>query len=644
MKKLICILALLLVFATLLTSCGTNLAKADMSKYVSLADGIHTSVKVEIERTNLYKETVRNAIYEALRGKAGEKKTGDEPFEKYDSVALHTIIFNQKGEIVSSSLSVTLDSSGKATAFGAEESISLGFGANRDVLADIESQLLDASDPKQVKNHLFTTTISTDAAVDLDAFLLVTYRATPANSTTAVAQSSSPVILASPLYAEGADTSNFEDGFEKNQYLAAIYQALYELCTYKKVLDDGSVEYPYVPKLNTTTAITVTVKPTADKPADFVSGVVDQSALTIYADVSFDSSNDTKDENGKVTEKTYEEGKIYFTPRGMIYGEDKTYIEADNIVIYEADETEEEHDALEGKLDVIVLPVSVTPYPDMIEYDDLDTEDEVNALRAKIKELLTKDSVTPVGDDIDELKKQYEQHVYDKLDEDLGYFAKADEDAKDKIWSEIVSKADVLKYPKQNIKNYVKDQEEILKYMYHYGEYPTIGYYYAWSVYQPSVTKDGFKLSPTSVTSVPAAKTGKFDSWKDYAVDSYEVKNYAEVYDKLYAEGEAREKEMMMTYYMAEKLGITIDDARYTELIKADAEAWVKSQKESYEKQYGYAPEITIEDYEESMGGRDNLRGAHLLKLVKEELFKITTENGGVTFKEVYENGKEVEK
>ena len=642
MKKLISTLALLLVFATLLTSCGVNLAKADMSEYVSLADGVHTSVKVEIDRTNLYKETVRSAIYEALRGKAGENKTGDEAFSKYDSVALHTVIFNQKGEIVSSSLSVTLDSSDKATAFGESESISLGFGANRDVLADIESQLLDANDPKYVKNHLFTATIDSKTTVNTNSFLLVTYRATPMDSTTAVAQTSSPVILAGPLYAQNADNSNFEDGFEKDQYLAASYQALHELCTYKKSADD--TEYPYAPKLNPTTAITITVKPTADKPADFVSGVVDASAITIYADISFDSSNDTKDESGKVTAKTYEEGKIYFTPRGMIYGDGKTYIDADNIVIYEADETEEDHDALEGKLDVIVLPVSVTPYPDMIEYDELNTEDEVNALRAKIKELLTKDSVTPVSDDIAELKAQYEKHVYDKLDKDLGYFAKADEAAKDKIWSEVVSKADVLKYPKQNIKNYVKDQEEILKYMYHYGEYPTIGYYYSWSVYQPSITKEGFKLSPKSVTSVPAAKTEKFDSWKDYAIESYEMKSYDEVYNKLYAEGEAREKEMMMTYYMAEKLGITIDDARYAELIKADAEAWIKTQKENYEKQYGYAPTITTEDYEETMGGKDNLRGAHLLKLVKDELFKITTENGGVTFKEVYADGKEVEK
>ena len=644
MKKLISVMALLLVLATLLSSCGVNLAKANMADYVSLADGTHTSVKLTVDRTNVYKESVRQAIYEALRGKAGTDKTGDETFEKFDTVQLHTVIFNQKGEIVSTSLSVKIDSTkDQATSFGDAESISLGFGANREVLADIEAQLLDAVDVKYVKNHLFTPTISEKDKVSTNSILLVTYTASTASVSGTAAKTSSPVILPGHMYAANADNSGFKDGFEKDPYLAAIYQALEDLSTYKE--SEDATEYKYAPVVNKAKdAITITVKPTSEKPADHKNGTTGAGAVTVYADISFDTSNDKTDADGKVTEKTFEEGKIYTTVRGMIGGEGKTFITADNIVIYEKDDKEEENeDALEGELDVIVLPVKVTPYPDMIEYDNPTSDEEIEALTAFIKTELEKKGITPETD-LAKLKAQFEQLTFDKLDEELGYYAKAEETAKNKIWAEIVKKATVLKYPEKNVRDYVKDQEEILEYMYYNGEYPSIGYYHSWSVYQGAVDKDGFKLSPKSVTSIPASETGKYKNWKEYAADQYDEETYSGVRSQLYEEGYAREKEMMMTYYMAEKLGITIDDAKYNELIKADAEAWIKQQKENYEEQLDYAPTITVADYEEAMGGKEMLRGAHLLKLVKDELFKITVDKGGLTYNDLYPDGDKVEK
>ena len=651
MKKLISVFALLLVFATLLTSCAVNIPKADMKKYVSLADGYHASVKVEVQRTNLYKETVRGSIYEALRGTAGNPKTGDEPFAKYDSVELHTIIFNQKGEIVSSSVSVNTDSStGKVTGFADPETLSLGFGANRDILADIESQLLDPENPVYVKQHLFTTTIGSEKEkadkVDLNSILLLTYYVTGKDSSTTIAQKTSPVILISSLYAQNADNSNFKEGFEPDPYLAAIYAALEKMCSHEKIDEttgEGTGEYPNVPKLNPSTAITITVKPTSMKPDGEDNSTFDASAVTIYMDISFDTSNDTKDADGNVI-KTYEEGKIYFTPRGMIYGEGggKTYIKANDIVIYEKDETEEDHDTLEGELDVIILPVKVTPYPNMLEYDVLDTEDKVNALTAKLKELLNKDGVTPVSDDVNELKAQYEKLVYEKLDKDAGFSAKADETAKDDIWSKIVAEA-IANIPEKNVKNQVKNSEELIRYAYHNGEYPTLGYYHSWSVYQASFSSNGFDLKASSVTTVPASKTERYKNWKDYAIAQYEVATYDEVYATLYSEAEASLKEIMVAYYMAEKLGITIDDARYAELVKEDYEAWLKNVKEYY-KNAPYIPTFTLADFEEENGGKDAVICSYLLDLVKDELFKIVTANGGITYKEVYNDGTEVTK
>ena len=650
MKKLISVIALVLVMATLLTSCGVNLAKADMSDYVSLAEGAHTSIKVTIDRTNLYKETVRQAIYEALRGEAGENKTGEsDTFAKYDTVQLHTILFNQKGEIVATSLGVTYKNTDTVTGFNDAESISLGFLANREQFADIENELLDTTNVKLIKDYLFTPVADDKTEINLNSFLVLTYSVTDAaGASVEQVLVSNPAILPGMLYAEGADNSNFKDGFEKNTYLEAIYEALSELCAYTK--DDGTK--PYVPKLNSSTAITIHVKPLSEKPADHTNGVKDASDVTIYADISFDDSNDEKDENGNVTKETYEEGTIRTALRGMVSG--TNFLEIDNIQIYEPDDEKEDHDKLEGDLDVIVLPVAVTPYPNMIEYDDPQTEEQVTVLRDFIKDALTKAGLTPVGDDIAALKAQYEEYMYDKCVEDVAveqekayeemgytvdlsnYFEAAESNAKNEIWKTVVNMVSILKLPKQNVRDYIKDQEERLEYQYYNSSY-------SWSVPQGSVDKSGFKFTTSTVSTFTAADTGKFKNWKEYAQEVYGVSSYADVREALRKEGEAREKEMMTAYYMADKLGITISDEKYAELIKEDADAWIKAQEDYYKSSLGYTPTFTVSDYEEYMGGEDILRAAHLLELVKDELFRITTENGGVTYNEIYPDGEKVE-
>lgn len=647
MKKLFSVVALLLIAAMLLSSCSVKLHKQDMSAYINVADGVHSSIKVSVDRTNLYAATVRQAIYEALRG--SEKtvlKEGE--IKKYDTVQLYSVIFNQKGEVIDSSFSVKIESN-KVKGFGDAEEISIGFDANRELIAEIEKAITGVD----VKTHLISTSTTAGSKIEASSYMLVTYTAYNMNKETGKTDGS-PVktvsttdLVVGNLYItsdifrdEYFKDANGTSTFVKNEYHEAICKAVAAInaATEKGATITGDV------------ATTIYVYPEGQAIPE--GKVTDATAAYINANVNFDTANDVKDDAGKVTEIVYDPGIIYVTFQGTatpLNGASEIGIK--DKVIFEADDEKEDHDAYEGELDIVVYLVSTTRYPDMIEYDDPKTEDEKTALRTFIKKALEKAEITPDGDDLAKLKEQYEKLTYDTLDENVGFSESAKEDAINKIWDALVAKAKVLKYPEANVRNYVKDQEEYLEYMYYHGELPSYGYMHSWSVYQGKIDKNGFTFSSSTVTDTPACDTGKFKNWKEYAVAQYKAdgtleanKNYT--YDAvrtlLYEEGYAREKEMMLVYYMADKLGIEISDERYAELIKEDAAAWIKQQKESYESYFGYAPTITVEDYEEAMGGKDNLRGAHYMKLVQEELLKITDENGGLTYVEIYQDGTKV--
>lgn len=671
MKKLISVLALVLVLATLLSSCGVDYAKIDTSEYVSLDANKLGQISVEVDRINLYPTDVRQAIYEALRGKAAENKKpeGNATFEKYDTFSFYYISFDQTGKIHSSSLGLTLKSNTQ-TVTGVEgfESITLGFGTNRDWFADIENMLLSTENVMYLRDHIFTTTPTKEGespAVDMSSYLLLTYLVSDASSQTLQNVTvSSPAILPSPLYADGADTSSFKDGFEKDVYLDVIYQALNALCNHTS--EQGTKDS--VPKLGS--VFTITVKPTSEKPADFTDGVTGTSSVTVYADISFDTSNDTKDEEGNVTAETFETATIRVTPRAMIGGENKSPLKLDNIVMYPKDDVKESHDEFEGEeFDIIILPYAVTPYPEMKEYDNLDTEQKKTALRDFIKKELTDAGITPVDDDVDALKAQYEEYMYKKCDDKiaeeqeklykeyygttvdiLNYFEQAEADAKDAIWNKVLAEMVVSKLPEQNLNDYVKYREESIKYSYYNSSYE-------WYVPQASITSKGFQLSAsTPVTGVPASETGIYRNWKEYAIDMYasmedesgkplySINSYDDVKAILRKDGEAGIKGILSAYYVADLLGIEMDEAKYAELIKKEADTWIADYKEYYSKNYGWAMEVTVEDYEEAMGGKEVLHAQKMLELVKEELFKSAVARDGVTFKDIYADKSAVEK
>ena len=650
MKKLFSVVALLLIAAMLLSSCSVNLAKQDMSAYINVADGIHTNIKVTVDRTNLYKETVRNAIYEALRGSEKTVLTEGE-IKKYDTVQLYTIAFNQEGKVVLSSFGVSMDSSGKVTGFDAPEDIAIGFDANRELIAEIEKSIMG----EDVKTHLISTTTTAKDKIADHSYMIVTYKGYKmddtgkADTSTTVKNVSSPDIIVGNLYItsdvfrDNFKNENGESTFVKDEYHAAICKAVAAI---NAAVEKGAT-------ITDTLATSIYVYPEGTAIPE--GKETDATTAYINANVNFDTTNDTKDADGNVTEVVYDPGVIYVTFHGAATPKDgAAAIEILDKTIYEKDEeTEEDEDALEGPLDILVYLVSTTRYPDMIEYDEPTTEAEITALRTFLKKALEKAEITPESDDIDALKAQYEKYMYEDLDKKAGFSVKAEDEAIESIWQELLKNkgVTVLKYAEANVRAYVKDQEEILEYMYYHGEIPSYGYMHSWSVYQGKIDKNGFSFASGVVTDTPAAETGKFKNWKEYAVDQYQKDGtldskkeytYSAVRSLLYEDGYAREKEMMLVYYMADKLNIEIDDERYAQLIKADAEAWIKNQKDSYKEYYGYTPTITTEDYEEYMGGRDNLRSAHLMILVQKELLKITEEKGGLTYNEVYQDGSKV--
>lgn len=619
-KKLIAAVAILVVLATLITlaaifTAPVNLAKKDMSKYLTLGEGVESSIKISADKTVIYKESVRQAIFDAICGK-GEAVT-EGLVEAYDTVQIHTLILTKKGEIVSTTLAVETDTTSKLDVFSAGEMLTIGFGTNRDVLLDVENKLKG----QDIGAHLLYTSVEKKDLVPLNSFIVVTYSST--------ASSQKEVLV---------DTSKYQtpqtqgEDFEENVYHKIISLAIAKIKENAAADSSDSTD-----GVNVTGTVTVTVYPTA-MADEANSASYDDGTVAIVLDHSFDTTNDA---DGNVT---YEKGTLSFTVNAAAWLKEGATPIFFTDVLYEKDDVENEtHDKWEGEeLEIYVYPVSKTLYKDRIAYDkdELTTDEKVEELRAFIKKTLTDDGVTPVGDDIDELKAQLEKHMYDEIDEKNEYTHTAEEEARDAIWNAIVSKATALKFPEVNVRAYVKDQKEIYKYMYKNGLYPSIGYCHSWVMYQGKIGADGFSISSTTVSDIPASETGNYRNWKEYAVEQLDVETFDAVVTKLYEEGYAREKEMMLTFYLAERLGITIDDAKYAELIKDDAAEWIKEQQDTYKSYWGYAPSFTVEDYEEAMGGEDILRNAHLFELVKDRLYELNKD--GITFNEKYPDGKAV--
>ncbi len=606
MGRILSVAALLLVMAMLFTSCAVNFAKANMADYVSIADSGYNGLKVTVDKNVYTDEVVRQKVLDSLRTvKEGFKDKEAGNVERYDEVFFYTWAVDANGNVALSSLA--RDEQGNIS----PEKIRIGYGTNTGLLLDIEKLFYDATDPanpvtKDIKNHLLVYETAKTALIPTGAFYFLTFTSMNENKVSTVNQSSE-YLLNTSVYDE---VVNGEKAQSTNDYFEAIALALAKV----NATADGSENHKgsKIGGLKT-----IRIFPTAT-PDSEITGAEDDSTVNIKYDIDFATVGGTNYTKGTIslTTKaaaylsqgdagTASEG-FKATPLSMSYTFPEDYTGQ-----YTVDGTKTD---LKGvTVTAYIYPVSKTSY-EMPEYNPT-TDEEKTALIDAIKAKFTSDLT-----DVEELKKAYEAHMRVELEKE--YVAAAEASARQAIWNAVVGNATVLNYPKANIKAYMREAKNNLKY--YYSSYPNI--YSVNGSYQYTTAK----------------MSGLYKNYKEFAVEmyktdeaykAYSVKDFGDVEAILYNEGTMAVKEMMFTYYIADKLDLSVTDEEYETKVNAAAKTWIAEQEKSYLDAYGMCPTFTVEDYVASYGGEDNIRGAYLIEKVKDKLYELN--KSGVTYNEI---------
>lgn len=611
MGRFLSVMALLMVMAMLFTSCAVNFAKANMADYVSIADSGYNGVKVTVDKNVFTDEVVRQKVLDSLRTvKEGTKGSVSGPVEKYDEVFFYTWAVDADGNVALSNL--VRDEEGNLS----PEKIRVGYGTNKDLLAEIEKLFYDETDPanpvaKDIKDHLLIYETSKTALIPTGAFYFLTFTSMGDNKASTKNQSSE-YLLNTSIYDEVVNGTKAQS---TNDYYEAIALALAKVNA--SATGETNHEGSKIGGLKT-----IRIFPTAT-PDSEITGAEDDSTVNIKYDIDFDVVGGTSYDKGTITlttkaaafmsqgdKGTASEG-FKATPLSMSYTFPEDYKGQ-----YTVKGSTTKKDLKGVTVTAYIYAVSKTSYemPAYNPTNDEETAALVEAIKAKFTSDLT---------DVEELKTAYEAHMRKELEKD--YVKAAEDSARQAIWNTVVANAEVLNYPKANIKAYVREAKNNIKY--YYTSYPNL--YSVDGKYQYTTAK----------------LSGNYKSYKEFAVEMYStdekykglytVKTFEDVEAILYNEGTQTVKEMMFTYYIADKLGLSVTDEEYEKRVNEAAKDWIAEQEKSYLDAYGMSPTFTVEDYIASYGGEDNIRGAYLIEKVKDKLYELNKAGVSYTEKDV---------
>lgn len=627
-KRILSVLALVVLAAMLFSSCAINYADEDMALYVSIDESGYKGITLseKIDKVIIHDEDLRKQVFMKLREKIEDANTESGLIEKFDEVYIHTFAVDEDGDIAMTTLNYDTE---KKT-LGSAEALLVGYGLNKDMLKEIEQKLYDETDPSNIvkvdiADHLLDYKGATDDKVPTGSFVFVTYSTFSSSNIPGQSSTTTPVTVNTDLFLKE------EQG--TNDYYEMISLAI-------KRINDNAVaneddKYAKVGK-----TVTVRIFPTAT-PDEEITGSEDQTTVNLKYDIDFDTAGGSN----------YDKGTLSFTVKGTAFlaeGEAGTAEEnrkATPIIMdytfpedYEGQYTKDGKKVdLKGvKTTVYLYLTSKTSY-EVPEYDNPETEEEIAALKAAIA---NKDlgNFTSDTEDITELKKEFEAHLRTDMEKD--YVADAEKKALEAIWEQVAANAQVLQLPEANVDAYVQNIIDNIKT--YYTQYTNIQI-----VERGNIGAKGYSISTGYIIATPAA-TEKYDSYKDYALEmykeeGYQVETFAQLEATLRNEAEVAVKKMMLTYRLADLLGIDTSDAKYTQRRDAEAAKWIKDTTAEYVKQYGYSPALTAVDYENSYGGKENLHGAYLLEEVKEKLYEMNKDK--VVYNEIFpEDVKEDEK
>ncbi len=609
-RKLISVMALLLMMAMLFTSCAVNYAKADLSKYLTLAESGYSGLKLSVEKQVYTEEAVLKRVFETLRTAVkyeGDVGTNvDEAhtsgiIQKYDEVSFYTYALDKDGNVAMSN--IKRDEKGNISA----ETIGVGYGTNKDMLLELEKEFYGGGKDVDIADHLFLYTNEKAQNVPAEAFWFITFstatKGEDGKAGTIGKGQSSEYVLNSSLYLDKEQGSG--DRYEAVALGIKAFADYFDGTEDKTdgVRTGGSV-------------FTINIYPT-DTADDKITTKNESTAVNLKYDLDIDGDD------------TFDIGTIVVTLKAAAYlkqGEKGTASEGFKAtpILMEytfPDDYEGKYtvDGSEKKLagvtvDVYIYPTYKTSY-EMPEYEP-ETDEEKTALMEAIKAKMPSDLT-----DVDALKEAYEKHVRTELEK--SFVETAEAEAREKIWEAVVANTSLIedKLPQANLRALVRNEKRRLRYNYTTNSSETI--------VDPETGKK---------TYVTAKESGKYQSYLEYAakveyelVDENADKKTSEraIEGVLWNQAKDAVKKMMLTYYLGDKLGVSVSEEEYQAKLNAEASEWI-SQMQSFYSYFGSAVTFTVDDYIEACGGEDNIRSACLLEKVKDKLYE--NNKSGITY------------
>lgn len=627
-KRIISVVALLLAALMLFSACSVDYRKVDPGKYIQLGETTYKSLKVTVDRQLVTDDDVLYYINN-LRYTDHKVKSGDpnQPgaIDPYDVLIYRTYIYDDAGNLVShdfavASKSETSDESVSTVPVNNYPTLPIGYGINKGLAAEIESRLLSSGALFQTHwtrdNNIGSVTAGGIDKVPVVAYL--TY-----NSKYASSGVDSDVSSIGQADESAVKPVHFEPYFTKetgeNDFKEAIYLGL------KAIIEaQAGTEDLLTPGYDTDKEITIHVYPKDSAlPSDAVT-----NATTAYINYNLDFE-------GATTAPKYSRGDIKVKLNGAVVldmGAEgafqlqykfpaDAYEDTDPDGKY-TDKDGNEHNKNNTTCTVWVYLQERQGYT-CPEYDE-------SFIRNTLGFQTTEADVVKAH------KNFIKKMLQDECDAEAAVLAKQ------KLWEAACNAALMIKEPKRNLKNYVK--ETLNQYKYYYYD---LGY-----------KNQGYKNFEEFLVTM-------------YTIDGSAYTTQEEIENALYEEAKEMAKKNLTTYYLADAFGVRMSDEQLENELVTRGTAWVgevvaemkrlldAQAKDADEEDKGASTasqdvqsvaqellsylsftsseevpaDIVTWEYYRDYFGEENLYAAYHLDLVAEELYKLNLSN--ITYNDI---------
>ena len=640
MKKtrFISVMALLLAALMLFSACSVNYSTANTAKYVSLAEKDYTALKVDINREKVKDADVmyyiNDLIYREHKtvnttvGKDGKDQPG--VFADNDVITYRVYLYDKSGKLVEHdfALASKSDTTSDSLTLNTYPTLPLGYGLNEGLAKEIESKLLSSGTLFELHSTA-DHNIGQSGASGLSRVPVVAYLKYNSNYTTSSANDTkgSSDTTVKPVHFEPF----FDKETGKNDFNEAIYLGIKQAIEYQVKNDAEHLVTP-----GKDTKITINVYPTKDKNGNANSVPTDAKYDGKTAHILYDL-----DFMKTTTNPSYGTGKIEVTLQGAVTMRDDR--EDAGAFKVEFTYTAENSTVKDNNFQTAAGNTVTAANAKCTAWVYVHSRVAYNCPEYNADFILkTLKFETSAKDVVAAHKESIRKMLQDECD------AEAAADAKKAIWDAACAKATLVKEPKRNIKNYVKDELAYYKYLYY-----DCGYKDQKTAVKPDGTGGEYyyKDFEEFVTTMFQASGVKYDS-------------LAAVENALYAEGREIVKKNLLAYYLADALNVRYTDEQLETMLKEKGTAWaadvIKEMRRTLNDEKGAstadaeiqniaaqllssfydstakkyvisAAEVTDDfitwEYYRDFYGEDALYGAYHVDAVAEKLYQINAKN-----------------